>query len=261
MTNSGCSIDASEMADYRHQSVGAGTKSRIRLRRGVAVGAIAGAGLLVLGGASWLLLSSHHAPAPLALSKPAAGSSQSSLVGTWKVATGSEAGYRVKEKFINQPATTEAVARTPKIAGGLAVTSAGSELVATKIHFTADLTALVSQDRYANYQVFQRDMFVRNIYLETNRFPTADFTATSVRLPADVTGSTPLSIDGKLKVHGFTKPEVAQVQVQVSGNEVEIAGSINVDMRDFAIAPPDISFTTAEPQAVIEFHLLLERAG
>lgn len=261
MTNSGCSIDASEMADYRHQSVGAGTKSRIRLRRGVAVGAIAGAGLLVLGGASWLLLSSHHAPTPLALGKPTAGSSQSSLVGTWKVATGSEAGYRVKEKFINQPATTEAVARTPKIAGGLAVTSAGSELVATNIHFTADLTALVSQDRYANYQVFQRDMFVRNIYLETNRFPTAGFTATSVRLPADVTGSTPLSIDGKLKVHGFTKPEVAQVQVQVSGNEVEIAGSINVDMRDFAIAPPDISFTTAEPQAVIEFHLLLERAG
>ena len=65
------------------------------------------------------------------------GSSQSSLVGTWKVATGSEAGYRVKEKFINQPATTEAVARTPKIAGGLAVTSAGSELVAANIHFTA----------------------------------------------------------------------------------------------------------------------------
>jgi polyisoprenoid-binding protein YceI len=104
-------------------------------------------------------------------------------------------------------------------------------------------------------------MFVRNIYLETNRFPTADFTATSVRLPADLTGSTPLSIDGKLKVHGFTKPEVAQVQVQLSGSQIEIAGSINVDMRDFAIAPPDISFTTAEPQAVIEFHLLLERAG
>jgi polyisoprenoid-binding protein YceI len=225
------------------------------------VGAIAGAGLLVLGGASWLLLSSHHAPAPLALGTPAAGSSQSSLVGTWKVATGSEAGYRVKEKLINQPAPTEAVARTSKIAGSLAVASAGSELVATNIHFTADLTALVSQDRYASYQVYQRDVFVRNIYLETNRFPTADFIATSVHLPPDPTGSTPLSINGKLKVHGVTKPVVAQVQVQLSGNQVEIAGSINVDMRDFAIAPPDISFTTAEPQAVIEFHLLLDRAG
>lgn len=119
----------------------------------------------------------------------------------------------------------------------------------------------MSQDRYANYQVFQRDMFVRNIYLETNRFPTADFTATSARLPAVETGSTPLSINGKLKVHGVTKAVVAQAQVQLSGSQVEVAGSINVDMRDFAIAPPDISFTTAEPQAVIEFHLLLERAG
>ncbi len=240
--------------------MGAGTKSRIRLRRGVVLGVIAGAGLLAIGGASMLLLGSHQAPTPLTLRTPVAGSSQSSLAGTWKVATGSEAGYRVKEKFINQPATTEAVARTPKIAGSLVVASSGSELIATKIHFTADLTALVSQDRYANYQVYQRDSFVRNIYLETNRFPSADFTASSVRMPADVTTSIPLKVNGNLNVHGFTKPVVAQVQVQLSGNQIEIAGSINIDMRDFAIAPPDISFTTAEPQAVIEFDLFLDKA-
>jgi polyisoprenoid-binding protein YceI len=260
MGNSPDPIDSSLMADYRRESVGAGTRSHLRLRRGVVVAVVAGAGLLVLGSAAWLLLGSHQAPAPLALSTPPAGSSASNLVGTWKVATGSEAGYRVKEKFINQPATTEAVARTSKIEGNLAVTSAGSELIATNIHFTADLTSLVSQDRYANYQVYQRDSFVRNIYLETNRFPTADFTAGSVRFSAEATGSTPLSVNGKLKVHGFTKPVIAQVQLQASGNQVEIAGSINVDMRDFAIAPPDISFTTAEPQVVIEFHLLLDRA-
>jgi polyisoprenoid-binding protein YceI len=240
--------------------VGAGPNSRIRLRRGVVIGAIAGAGLLALGGASWLLFSSHQAPTPLALDTPAAGSSPSSLVGSWKVATGSEAGYRVKEKFINQPATTEAVARTSKVGGSLAVSSTGSGLIATNIHFTADLTALVSQDTYATYQVYQRDFFVRNIYLETNRFPTANFAASSVRWPVSVTGSTSLSVNGKLNVHGVTRPVVAQVQVQMSGNQVEIAGSINVDMRDFAIAPPDISFTTAEPQAVIEFRLLLDRA-
>lgn len=248
------------MADYLHRSVGAGTDSRVRLRRGVVIGAIAGAGLLVLGGASWMLLGSHHAPAPLALSTRPAGSAQSSLVGTWKVAAGSEAGYRVKEKFINQPATTEAVARTSKVAGSMTVASSGSELVATNILFTADLTALVSQDTYANYQVYQRDGFVRNIYLETNRFPTAEFTAASARIPVDASGPAPLTVSGKLKVHGVTKPVIAQVQVQLSGNQVEIAGSINVDMRDFAIAPPDISFTTAEPQVVIEFHLLLQRA-
>lgn len=223
------------------------------------MGAIAGAGLLALASASVWLLSSHHAPAPLALSTPRAGTSQSALAGTWKVAAGSVAGYRVKEKFINQPATTEAVARTSKVAGSLVVASSGSELVATQIHFTADLTALVSQDSYATYQVYQRDMFVRNIYLETSRFPTAAFTAGSTRLPAGLAGTIPLSVDGKLNVHGFTKPVIAQLQVQLNGDQVEIAGSIDIDMRDFAIAPPDISFTTAEPQAVIEFHVLLVR--
>jgi polyisoprenoid-binding protein YceI len=223
------------------------------------LGVIAGAALLAIGGASMLLLSSHQAPTPLALRTPVAGSSQSSLAGAWKVATGSEAGYRVKEKFINQPATTEAVARTPKIAGSLVVASSGSELIATKIHFTADLTALVSQDRYANYQVYQRDSFVRNIYLETNRFPNADFTAGSLRMPAEMTTAIPLKINGNLNVHGFTRPVAAQMQVQLSGNQIEIAGSINIDMRDFAIAPPDISFTTAEPQAIIEFDIFLDK--
>src|SRR5260370_11313621 len=194
--------------------MGAGTKPRIRLRRGVVLGVIAGAGLLAIGGASMLRLRSHRAPTPLALRTPVAGSSQSSLAGTCKVATGSEAGYRVKEKFINQPSTTEAVARTPKVTGSLIVASSGSELIATKIHLTADLTALVSQDRYANYQVYQRDSFVRNIYLETNRFPNADFTAGSVRMPADMTAAIPLNVKGNLNLHGFTKPVVSQLHCQ-----------------------------------------------
>lgn len=223
--------------------------------------AIAVAGMLVLGGAAVLLLSSHQAPAPLALSTPAAaGGAQSSFVGSWKVTAGSQAGYRAKERFINQPATTEAVARTTSVTGSLVVVSSGSGLVASQIHFTADLTALVSQDRYATYQVYQRDFFVRTVYLETNRFPTADFTAGSARIPTNASGAVSLSVDGKLSVHGVTKAVTAQLQAQLNGTQLEIAGSVNVDMRDFAIAPPDISFTTAEPQVVIEFHLVLLKA-
>jgi polyisoprenoid-binding protein YceI len=78
-------------------------------------------------------------------------------------------------------------------------------------------------------------------------------------MPAEMTTAIPLKINGNLNVHGFTKPVVAQMQVQLSGNQIEIAGSINIDMRDFAIAPPDISFTTAEPQAVIEFDIFLDK--
>jgi hypothetical protein len=40
----------------------------------------------------------------------------------------------------------------------------------------------------------------------------------------------------------------------------EVAGSIDIDMRDFNISVPDISFTKAEPGMVIECRLLLTRA-
>lgn len=221
---------------------------------------IAGVGLLALGTGAALLLGSHRAPPPLALSTPAAGASQSNLVGTWKVAVGSQAGYRVKERFINQPATTEAVARTDKVSGSLIVTTSGGGLLATHVHIKVDLASLVSQDRYATYQAFQRDSFVRSIYLETSKFPSADFTADSVPIAADPSGPVSLTVNGKLKVHGVTHAVVSQLQAQANGDQVEVAGSVQVDMRDFGIDPPDISFTTAEPQVVIEYHLLLTRA-
>jgi polyisoprenoid-binding protein YceI len=226
----------------------------------VALG-IAAVVLLALGGAAALLIGSHRAPAPLALSSPAPVQASGDLGGTWKVGDGSEAGYRVKEQFINQPAPTEAVARTTKITGGLQVEGSGSALKAVGLHFTADLSALVSQDKYANYQVYQRDFFIRTIYLQTDQFPNADFTAASVSIPPGIeSGPVSITVAGNLKVHGVTKAVTTQLQAQRSANGIEVAGSINVDMRDFGVEVPSISFTQAQPQVVIEYHLLLVRA-
>jgi polyisoprenoid-binding protein YceI len=229
-----------------------------RLRLGVVIAAIA---LVAIGGVATLLLNSHRAPVPLALGSPTPGSAAGSLAGMWKVAAGSEAGYRVREQFINQPGPTEAVARTTKISGGLQLHQSGATLTATGLHFTADLSALQSQDQYANYKVYQRDFFIRSIYLQTDQFPNGDFTAGSVDIPATIeSGPVSLSVAGMLKVHGVTKPVTTQLQVQLNGSNVEAAGSINVDMRDFGVDVPDISFTKAEPQVVIEYHLVLVRA-
>ena len=218
--------------------------------------------LLVAGavGGVWLL-NSHHAPAPLALGSPTPAASPGGATGTWKVADGSEAGYRVREKFVNQSSTTEAVARTTKISGGLVLDSSGGTLTATALHFTADLSALVSQDRYAVFQTYQRDFFIRTVYLMTDQFPNADFTADRITVPAGITsGPVSITVSGNLTVHGETNPVTTQVHVQLTGEEVEVAGSINIDMRDFNVSVPDISFTKAEPGVVIEYRLLLTRA-
>jgi len=231
------------------------------VRRGLVASGIAGVVLLAIAGVAALLIGSHHSPGPLALSSPSPTGSASVLAGDWKVAVGSEAGYRVREQFINQPGPTEAVARTTKISGGLRLRDSGLSLQATGIHFTVDLSALQSQDRYANYKVYQRDFFIRKVYLETDQFPNADFTAESVIIPAgNESGPVSVSVAGKLKVHGVTKAVTTQLQAQQSGSNIEVAGSINVDMRDFGVEVPSISFTTAEPGVVIEYHLVLVKA-
>lgn len=231
-----------------------------RVRRGLVAGGIVSVMLLAIGVGAAVVIGSHRAPPPLALRSPASGSSNS-LTGQWNVAAGSQAGYRVREQFINQPGPTEAVARTTKISGGFRVSASGATLQATGLHFTADLAALQSQDKYANYKVYQRDFFIRTIYLQTDQFPRADFVAASVILPTGIdAGPVSMTVAGKLTVHGVTKAVTTELQAQRSGADIEVAGSINVDMRDFGVEVPSISFTTAEPGVVIEYDLLLVRA-
>lgn len=214
---------------------------------------------VVVAGGVLLLEGSHRAPSQLALSGHQSGS-VSPLAGTWTVAAGSQVGYRAKEKFINQPAETEAVARTSSVKGSLVVAIDGSAVKVSRMKFTADLASLVSQDKYANYDVYQRDFFVRRIYLETDSFPTATYAVDALSFPTPASGPVDVDVTGKLTVHGVTKVETAHLQATGSGNDAEIAGSMNVDMRDFGIDPPDISFTRAEPEVTIEFDLKLVRS-
>jgi polyisoprenoid-binding protein YceI len=210
--------------------------------------------------AASLLLSRHNAPPQLALSNSNASGATSSLAGKWTVGPGSQAGYRAKEQFINQPSETEAVARTSKVTGSMVVSVAGGTVKISQMKFTVDLASLVSQDKYATYQVYQRDFFVRSIYLQTSQFPTAVFTSDGASFPLPSSGPASVDVAGKLMVHGVTKDVTAHVQAQAGGAQAEVAGSIAVDMRDFAIAPPDISFTHAEPLVTIEYDLKLTHA-
>lgn len=220
----------------------------MRTKRGLLIGGVAVLVLFVLGAiAVSLAVRSHQAPPSFALSSPKPSGSASVLAGRWTVGPGSEVGYRAKEKFINQPAETEAVARTSKVTGSLVVEVSGGEVTVSRMTFTVDLASLTSQDKYANYQVYQRDFFVRSIYLQTQNFPNATFTADKVSLTAPTAGQVAIDVPGKLTVHGVSNPVTAHVQAQQTGLQAQVVGAITVDMRDFGIAPPDISFTRAEP--------------
>jgi len=208
---------------------------------------------------AWRLIGTHQAPSRLALSNSTASGSPSALAGKWTVGSGSLVGYRAKEKFVNQPAETEAVARTSNVNGGFLVAVGAGNAKVSQMKFTVDLASLVSQDKYANYQVYQRDFFVRTIYLQTATYPTAVFVADPMTVRVPTGGAVGLDVAGKLTAHGVTHSETARVQAEASGAQGELAGSMSVDMRDFGIDPPDIAFTRAEPVILIEFDLKLVR--
>src|SRR5215470_3189033 len=168
--------------------------------------AILGAGAVVLvlvaAGVAAYLAGSHHAPSRFALSTPQPTGSHSGLSGMWVIARGSEGGYRVREQFINQPGPTEAVARTPQVSGAMQVKLVGTSYWATAIDFVADPSTLVSQDQYATFQAYQRDFFVRTIYLQTNLYPKAEFRADNVEVALDqAPGPVTLDVPGRLSVH------------------------------------------------------------
>jgi polyisoprenoid-binding protein YceI len=216
----------------------------------------------------------EDAPAPLALSDQptpttasgpatttaatvAASSSPGQLAGTWRVAEGSVAGYRVREKLAELPAKSDAVGRSPAVTGTVKVDGSGTALTASDARFEVDLTKLAS-DRS------QRDNRLRTMGLQSNTFPTATFVSTKpIALPAETASGQAVkaSAEGDLTIHGVTKRVTIPLDVRVTGAKGELVGALEFPMSDFNITPPSIGgFVTVDPDATLEFKLMLEKA-
>src|SRR5260370_16281076 len=84
---------------------------------------------------------------------------------------------------------------------------AGSSYRVSSIDFTADLSSLVSRDKYATFQTYQRDFFVRRIYLETDFYPKAEFKGGGIDVPMNVApGPATLQATAMLTVHAVSNP-------------------------------------------------------
>jgi polyisoprenoid-binding protein YceI len=237
--------------------------------------AFAGAGvaliaLLGIGGAyAYFFSGLRSAPPPLALATPTPGASSSAtpaapgdLAGTWKVASGSQAEWRVTEVVLATNTPHSAVGRTSGVTGGLTVQQDASGLTASNLTFTADLTQLASVDQLAGHDVSQRDQLVRQS-LRVSQFPQATFaSAEAVAIPAGLTTGqqVQLSLPGQLTIRGVTKDVTATVMVQESGGEVQAAGSIPTDMATFNVPPPNAPFVTVGKNVTIGFALNLSRS-
>jgi polyisoprenoid-binding protein YceI len=183
--------------------------------------------------------------------------SGSTLEGTWSVASGSQAGYRVREKLAALPATSDAVGRTESVTGTFTVKTAGDKLVADGVTVEVDVSTLKSDET-------RRDNRIRTDGLQSNQFPKATFTSSGpVTLPDNTAAGDQVTADvnGKLTIHGVTKDVTIPLTLQLVSGQGRIAGSLKFPFSDFGMSPPSVGgFVTVESDATLEFALLLAPA-
>jgi polyisoprenoid-binding protein YceI len=240
------------------------------IRKPVILGIAAVGILLLAGGAAYAYFFSglRTTPQPLALSSPspvasgAPAAAATDLNGRWVVGQGSKAGYRVKEQFVGQTSPHEAVARTTSVSGGLSVQQAAGAIQASGLRVAVDLSQLKSEDQVAGYNVTNRDRLVSQS-LSVFQYPQAVFQAQSITVPAALTAgqAVDLSVPGQMAIHGTSKDVTATVHLQLSGNQVQAAGSIPANMGDFGVAAPQVPFSKVDSQVTIDFLLVLVKSA
>ena len=178
------------------------------------------------------------------------------LAGTWTVADGSVAGYRVREKLAQLPAPSDAVGRTGAITGQVTIADQGGAYRAGGATFTVDVAQLKSDHD-------KRDNKIRSMGLETEKYPQATFAAAGpIAIPDEAVkgGAVRVQADGDLTLHGVTKRVTIPLDVQRNGAQIKVVGSYQFGWSDFGMTAPSIQpFVSVTGNPTLEFELHLAK--
>lgn len=193
----------------------------------------------------------QSAPPPLALPATAAAPPVGSIEGTWDVASGSMAGFRIEQTVLGMRG--DIAGRTDAVTGQIVV--AGDRITAAE--FRIDLTTITAGGKAPPQLALS---------LETARFPDATFTLTqplvldaAFRSGQVVTATA----TGELTMHGMTRPVSIALSGRRDGTTLQAAGSIPVLFSDWDIpAAEGYGFLgSLADRGVAEFLVTMERSG
>jgi len=195
---------------------------------------------------------------PAATSAASGGATDGDVAGTWTVAAGSQAGYRVREQLAQLPAESDAVGRTDQVTGSLTLETSGAPPTLTAATITVDTTSIKSDES-------RRDNRLRNEGLQTDTYPTATFTLTQpVEVPAAALAGTPsdVTLVGDLELHGVKKSVSIPAQVQLVDGMIQVAGSLGFPLADFDIVAPNIGgfIVSIADEGTLEFLVSFTRS-
>jgi len=187
---------------------------------------------------------------PAASTRPTA-SFDGAVAGTWDVAPGSVAGYRVREQLATLSAESDAVGRTDAVTGSITIETSGSSSTLTAGSLSVDTTSITSDKS-------MRDNRLRREGLETDSYRTATFRLTKpVEIPAAALAGTAsaVTLNGDLTLHGVTKSVDIPAQAQLVDGTIQVAGSLAFPLSDFGMTAPNIGgfIISIADQGTLEF--------
>ncbi len=207
----------------------------------------------------YFVLFPTSSPKPFALKvvTTAPVSTGTSLAGRWKIAAGSQAGYRVREKLGFLPAESDAVGRTSEISGQALVTESADRVTIPAASFKVAVNTLRSNEA-------MRDEHIQTIGLQSATYPTATFVLSSpLRLPAGALDGRAFntSVTGVFDIHGTSRRETVPIQIALSSAEIQAVGSLTFPWGTFNMTAPSVAgFVNVSNEATMEFDLHLQRA-
>ncbi len=97
-----------------------------------------------------------------------------------------------------------------------------------------------------------RNKHMREKYLETGKFPTADLLVprSALQIPQDG-GKLSASTTAQITIHGQTKPVTIRYEARRTGTTYDVQATTNVNMNDFGITVPSYLGVTVRPEVDI----------
>jgi polyisoprenoid-binding protein YceI len=160
------------------------------------------------------------------------------------VPEGSKASYIVAEEFFSgaldrlgiEPGLTDTIGSTQEIEGEMQLSlSDPSPLVSN--HFTVNLRSLTSDQS-------RRDNRIREANLESNTYPLAEFTVTSLENVPEAYNEgeeVTFQANGEMTIREMTQPVTFDITTTLEGDTITGVATTRLKMTDFGFDPPNFA--------------------
>ena len=176
-----------------------------------------------------------------------------SLAGTWAVAPGSSAGYRIT-LHLPLVGASQVAGQTQAMTGEVLIAHQNGSDVITSAHFSGDLRQLKSSNQLLDRQV--------STLLKVDQFPTSDFDLLQpVVLPpaSSMATAQPIVLHGQLTLQGVTHPFDMPATVQLVNGQLVVSGGVDFKLSQFGVSTNVGGVASVDDDARFEFNLVLMR--